>query len=319
MANTPNYRSDRRWNAVAIFAVSASSLIAFSAFDPVPAGEDPVREVAVGNTVSDVPLPPDAGTTVPRRLDLQGADTLGPVTTLSQEESLKFALLLLEDGARFLRNQGQYTVTFQKRERIGGDLRGNEKIEMKVRHTPFFGVYMKWKVGEVGQQVVYNVEANPDRMAVKFGGRRAFIPAMKLDPHGETAMKETRHPVTQAGILAMAERIIIHRREELDGKVPVVCTREEDVLVDDRPCYCFRFDYPSQESSPIYRSSRIMIDTRYHIPLQAINHTWAAEGEQSTAELAEETLIEEYMFSQFNFGVEIAAEAFSLDLTRSRN
>jgi len=62
MANTPNYRSDRRWNAVAIFAVSASSLIAFSAFDPVPAGEDPVREVAVGNTVSDVPLPPDAGT-----------------------------------------------------------------------------------------------------------------------------------------------------------------------------------------------------------------------------------------------------------------
>jgi hypothetical protein len=323
MANTTNDRSDRRWNTAAVLAVSASALLAFSAFDPVPAGEDPVRTVLVsdvpGETVSDVPVPVDAGSAVPRRLDVQVAGSLGPVTTLSQEESLKFALLLLEDGARFLRNQDQYTVTFHKRERIGGDLRQQEDIDMKVRHLPVFSVYMKWKTGQVGQQVVYNVEASPDRMWVKFGGARGLLPALKIDPSGDVAMRETRHPVTQAGILAMAERIIAHRREELEGKVPVVCVRAADGVVDERPCYCFEFRYQSRDTSPVYRSSRIMIDTRYHIPLRAVNHTWGSD-EQVSAEIpAEDTLIEEYMFSRFNFGVQLASEEFAPKFNRSRN
>jgi len=319
MANSSNDRSDRRWNTAAMLAVSASVLLAFSAFDPVPAGEDPVRTVVVSDAVSDVPLPADAGTVVPRRLDVPAAGSPGPVTTLSQEESLKFALLLLEDGARFLRNQDHYTVTFHKRERIGGDLREQEDIDMKVRHLPVFSVYMKWKTGQVGQQVIYNVEVSPDRMWVKFGGARGLLPALKIDPSGDVAMRETRHPVTQAGILAMAERIIAHRREELEGKVPVVCVRSEDVVVDDRPCYCFEFQYASKESSPVYSSSKIMIDTRYHIPLRAVNHTWGSEEQASAEKYTEETLIEEYMFSRFNFGVQLASEDFAPRFSRSRN
>jgi hypothetical protein len=323
MANTTNDRSDRRWNTAAVIAVSASALFAFSAFDPVPAGEDPVRTVVVSDVqsdaVSDVPLPADAGGAVPRSLDVQAAASLGPVTTLSQEESLKFALLLLEDGARFLRNQDQYTVTFHKRERIGGDLRQQEDIDMKVRHLPVFSVYMKWKTVNVGQRLVYNVEASPDRMWVKFGGARALLPAVKIDPTGDMAMRETRHPVTQAGILAMAERIIAHRRDELEGRVPVVCIRTQDGVVDDRPCYCFEFRYQSRDTSPVYRISRIMIDTRYHIPLRAVNHTWSSDEQVSAESPAEETLIEEYMFSRFNFGVQLAAEEFAPKFNRSRN
>jgi hypothetical protein len=62
-----------------------------------------------------------------------------------------------------------------------------------------------------------------------------------------------------------------------------------------------------------------MIDTRYHIPLRAVNHTWGSEEQASAEKYTEDTLIEEYMFSRFNFGVQLASEDFAPRFSRSRN
>ena len=319
MSNGRPSSGARHHNAAAFLAIGASALVAFSCFDPVPAGEEPPRVNTPREVEIAVPVPPEAtDIAAGERTSVMGQET--PVvptgsTALSEQETAIFCLLMLEDGARFLRNLNSYSAVFHKQERIGGDLSDLHQIELKVRHSPAFGVYMKWRNGDKGRQVLFNSEEEDQRMVVKLGGLKGkFLPAVKLDPEGSQAMAEARYPVTKAGLLAMAERIIELRREEINQDIAVTCRRLANQQVDERSCYCFLFEYASRDISPIYRKSLVMIDTRYHVPMRVLNHTWTNDEDGLTAEqIDENTLIEHYSFSDINFAKEYVAEDFSRD------
>lgn len=309
----------RHHNAAAFLAISTSAFIAFSCFDPVPAGEEPPRASAPRELEVAVPIPPEAADIAAgARTSVIPQDS--PVAStgsqaMSDQETAVFCVLMLEDGARFLRNLNSYSAIFHKQERIGGDLSDLHQIELKVRHSPAFGVYMKWRNGDKGRQVLFNSEEADRRMVVKLGGLKGkFLPAVKLDPEGSQAMAEARYPVTKAGLLAMAERIIELRREEINQDLAVTCRRLANQQVDERSCYCFLFEYASREVSPVYRKSLVMIDTRYHVPMRVLNHTWTNDEDGLTVEqIDENTLIEHYSFSDINFAKEYVAEDFSRD------
>lgn len=209
---------------------------------------------------------------------------------------------------------------FSKQERINGDLTQNQIIEMKVQHGPTFGIYMKWKNGDTGRQVLYNDSYPDGQMVVKLGGLKGrLLPAIKLDPRGERAMSEARYPVTEAGILGMTRQILAHREADLKRGYGVICRRLPNQQFDERECMCFVFEYESPEISATYRKSIILIDTRNCIPLMARNYTWARDTDGLTPEeLDEQTLIENYTFTALNFGAELVAEDFSRDNPRYR-
>ena len=51
-------------------------------------------------------------------------------------------------------------------------------------------------------------------MLVKLGGVKGrMVPALKLDPNGAMAMKESRYPITTIGVKQMTEEIIQYRKE----------------------------------------------------------------------------------------------------------
>ena len=304
-----------------------------ASFDPVPAGDD-IRLGGIASTTlptfpSDVPVPPEA-----RHLDRldPNADELtenslstpapqpSGACVLNNNEALQFTLLLLNDGARFLENCPSYTTTFTKQERINGDLSEDQIIDMKVRHEPYFSVYMKWRNGDRGRQVLFSEEYEDRQMVVKLGGFKGrLLPALKLDPNGDRAMSESRYPVTEAGILGMLRQIQKHRSDDVRHGHGVTCRRLPNQEFDQRDCYCFEFIYDSAKQSPIYRRSIILIDTRYHIPLMARNYTWAVDADTlSGEELDQRTLIESYSFSAVNFGSELLAKDFSRDNPRYR-
>lgn len=312
-------KSSGKSNVLAVCVSAASLAVIFSSFDPAPAGEDLsiVRPASV--VLSDVPIPPDAG--ISFRADLRELrDELAPVAVqngmlLDNDEALKFSLLILQDGSRFLENIDTYTTVFSKRERINGDLSNTQTIEMKVRHEPSFSVYMKWKNGDTGRQVLFNEEYEDKKMVVKLGGLKGrLLPAIKLEPTSPRAMSESRYPITQAGLLGMVKQIVACRQNDMKCGEGVTCVRLENQVWDERECYCFQYDYHSPEFSKVYRKSIVLIDTRYHIPLQIANYTWASEADGLTPEqLDEQTLIEDYSFSRIDFGRDLVAEEFSRD------
>ena len=209
--------------------------------------------------------------------------------------------------------KGHRIVLFNKQERISGDLSDIQSIDLKVRHQPSFSVYMKWQNGDKGRQLLYNEDYEDKKMVVKLGGLKGrILPGIKLDPHGPEAMAAARYPVTEAGILGMVKQIIVHRQNDLKHGQGVTCVRLPNQVFDERDCYCFRYEYHLPEFNRQYRKSTILIDSRYHIPLNVINHTWAKEAEGLTAEQLDElTLIENYSFSRVDFGRELVAEEFS--------
>ena len=313
-------KNSRRSNFLAL-SVSAISLgVIFCSFDPVPAGEEIGRsEVSSDN----VPLPQGAiaaaesvellTTTVRQEVGTPATRAGGMI--LNNDDALKFSLLMIQDGQRFIENVDGYSVVFNKQERIQGDLSETQTIELKVRHSPSFGIYMKWKNGDTGRQLLYNEDYEDKKMCVKLGGFKGrLLPAIKLEPTGPEAMAQARYPVTEAGILGMLKLLVLHRQNDIKNGQGVRCVRLEDTEFDDRKCYCFLYEYDSPEFNKTYRKSLLMLDARYHVPLRVINHTWTENSEGLTAtELDEQTLIEDYSFLKIDFGKEMVTIDFSRD------
>ena len=302
MPRIRNFQSSGKRNFLAMCASAASIGAICCNFDPVPAGEE-IQAARVASTItaaentSDVPLPPDilAGSSdSPDPLPVIGAPRTVNSGDLNNNDAIKFSLLLLKDGGRFIDNIDHYRVTFDKRERIKGDIGETQTMDLKVRHHPTFSVYMKWKSGDTGRQLLYNDEYDDKQMMVKLGGLKGrILPALKLDPLGSEAQAGARYPVTEAGLAGMIRQMIVHRENDLNHGHGVICSRLANQTFDERECYCFRYEYSAPEFNTLYRKSIVLMDTRYHVPLQVTNYTWSDNAEGMTPEqLDEMTMID---------------------------
>ncbi len=323
MPRIRNVQSSGKRNFFAMCASAVSIGAICCSFDPVPAGED-LQLVRANSTdgasenTSDVPLPPGIPTSP---LDsLSPSQSIGVVQSvnsgdLNNDDAIKFSLLLLKDGGRFIDNIDNYRVIFEKRERIKGDLGELEAMELKVRHVPNFSVYMKWKTGDAGRQLLYNDEYDDKQMVVKLGGLKGrILPPLKLDPFGSEAKAGARYPVTEVGIAGMIRQMILHRESDLNHGQGVACNRLANHVFDERECYCFKYEYSEPKFNTLYRKSIVLMDTRYHVPLKVTNYTWSDNAEGMTPEqLDEMTMIEDYAFRQLDMGAKLVAEDFSRD------
>ena len=320
--------SSGRRNFVAAFVTVLSVGVLYSSFDPVPAGEDPLvaKNAPVVPTfqVAEVPLPPEASGLTPLvNSDSEGTlDSTTPENSpkeiasleggsLSNQDAIKFCLLLLKDGERYLEKLESYSVKFHRKERINGDMKVPQSISMKVQHSPNFAVYMKWLTGEKGQQVLYSDAYEDGCMVVKFGGFRRMLPALRIDPNSSLAKAESRYPVTEAGINGMIRQIVRYRESDVKRGHGVSCVRMKDQEFDGRLCYCFQLMYDNPSISDVYRKSLLMIDTELHLPLMIRNYTWSAESDGLTEEeLDAVTMIEDYSFTELDLERKLATQEF---------
>lgn len=313
---------------ITVFSVG----VLYSSFDPVPAGEDlvtftpPPTNYVIDETA--VPLPPG----VTAAVETQSAEptdgstaTDAPVakpahgSVLSNMETIKFCVLLLQDGARYMKNLQDYTVNFHREERIDGDLKQPQSMALKVQHVPNFSVYMKWQTGERGRQVLYSDAYEDECMVVKFGGLKRFLPAVRVDPNCSLAKAESRYPITEAGVLGMIDQILTHRKDDLKRGHGVSCVRLSDDEFDGHRCYRFLLKYEDAKFNETYRKSLLLVDARRHIPLMVRNFTWATDSEGlSEEELDKGTLIENYSFTNLDMATKLADSDFSRENPKYR-
>jgi len=98
-------------------------------------------------------------------------------------------------------------AVFLKTERIDGKIQPTQTIELKVRCEPF-SVYMKWLEQPLkGRQVIYQRDRFQGKLVANVGDLFGFGSVFALDPKGPEATKGNRHPITQAGIQHITERL----------------------------------------------------------------------------------------------------------------
>jgi len=195
----------------------------------------------------------------------------------------------------------------------GDDLQELQTIQLKMRHKPF-GLYMKWlEGGDVGRQVLFSEGQYDDQVQVKLGGKLSkVLPTLKLDPTGSMAMKESRHPVTEMGLLQLAELVLQYRRRDLLHPQGVHWEMIPDQKFLDHVCDCWVVEYDNREVEKVYRKSITYIDRKYSLPICVKNFGWPAEGGDfaDVAALDEATFIEYYGYTDIEIETRLSDADF---------
>jgi hypothetical protein len=312
--------------------------------DPVPAGSDPLAIVESEEAAVTIPAPkllkpvitvsspaPMADGLEPRPATVQAdaTTTIAMASTdatpiieappaaggavsgiLSGKAAMQKNIELIEKGLADFSKIPDYMATFTKQERVGGDLSDVQKISLKLRHEPL-SIYMKWRSGQTGQQVIWVEGQNDGKMLVKAGGLKGRLGTLSLDPTSGLAMSQSRHPCTMVGLKGAAERILKYQKAAVERGEGFQCELRDDAEFDGRPCYRCLVQYDSQEYSTEYRKSEILVDKQLSMPVSVMNFTWAQDADPSKVD--EESLIEHYMYTD----IQVQQQFADLDFSRA--
>ncbi len=319
-----NYRFTSAWrrNLVSVVvSVAALGLLFYQIFPTDFGTEAKNIEIEVYSLpIGSLPIVPAVYSSVSGSAQAAIADK--PPRTLSSAAdsvptgklALLMNLLLLERGQARLAEVADYTATFIKQERIGNEISQPQVMRLKIRHQPF-SVYLKWLRGDKGREVIYIAGRNDGNLLVHVGGWKArLLPTVKLDPNGSLAMQESRHPLTDIGLLEVVRRSLGYRQRDLDAESGVRCQMLDNQTFDDRDCYCFTTEYDDSSLSEGNRKTVVYLDKEMSLPVSVTNYGWPPAGEQfDPARLDEMTLIEAYSYSN----IELDQQLTDIDFDRN--
>ncbi len=167
----------------------------------------------------------------------------------------------------------QYRVRLQRQERVGNRLHDPEEVLLSIRRQPV-GVRIEWPQGaNKGREVLYQAGEGPDVMHVNMPG--ALVPRITLPVNSPLALKNSRHPIQEAGFES-----IVTVMESWVAETPDRVRFEGMVTPEggDRPARKVVFQSPEGETRIVH------LDARSHLPVAV--HVTAANGD----------LLEDYRF-----------------------
>ena len=116
--------------------------------------------------------------------------------------------MLAEARAR-LAPIADYRAVLETRERIGDELFPRRVLRLALRHSPF-GVALETDAppAEKGERAWFDGSADePELVAETPGFFGRLVGRVSLDPEGDLALRNRRHPITDIGLLRLAEQI----------------------------------------------------------------------------------------------------------------
>lgn len=300
-----------------IFLVMAVIAVLYANFDPMPVGASytgKTASLAELQSSGVVYAKPKSAASETGSTNKSSTDA-NTQSALNSKTALMMNMMFIEKGIEKLKQVPDYTATFFKEESVVATKPPQSQIiNLKLRHAPL-SIYMKWLAGDEGRELLYVDGQNKGKMLVKIGGAKGrLVPCVKIDPRGALAMQQSRHPVTDVGLLKLAQKILKNRTEEfIAGKSDqIACQLLEDQSFDGRPCWVFILEFQNAEVVKPYRKSIQFIDKEYLLPVCIKNYGWPQNDQNSDDELALDkvTMIEHYSYSNVRMQAQLAEADF---------
>jgi hypothetical protein len=231
---------------------------------------------------------------VPVKLDVW------PTTPMNGRPAMILLLNSLRDAKGRLQAAGGYTAILHKTERLKGKLGDEQLLEMKCRNDPF-SVYFKYIKPEAGKEVLYAVGHYDNNVIAHGAGfSRALIPRLKVPPTSAIAMSGNRHPITEAGLLSLTNRLLGFREMDLkDREAETMLDRVKDK--DGREWFRSLHTHTHYQSDRPFMIVEVLYDPVTRIPVEIKNYDWTTAGEKGTPKLAET-----YRYENLKLGVEFS-------------
>ena len=225
------------------------------------AGPSPSRS-ASGSEVEAAPRP------------LEGASSSWPEGRLegpAAKRALHRALLGLVGRLEAIPG---YEAVVRRRERVGGRWLPEQTLRLKVRHDPA-SVYLKDIGVEEGCEIIHVEGLRDGRLVSHPGGGLIglLVPPVELNPTSPLAMTQSRFPITEAGILPLARRLLAEARRDLDDPgASVVLDRVEGD--DGRPRLRSVRRLGARGDGRSFARTEVQYDPETLIPLSFRFHDW---------------------------------------------
>jgi len=175
------------------------------------------------------------------------------------------------------RQVSDYTARVVKRERIKGKLGNEDFMSVKIRHAkpnaspPVpFSVYLTYVApsGSAGREVLWIEGQNDNKLMTHQFGLRLSLPTSGL-----LAMMGNKYPITDIGMLNLANKLIEKGERDLDKpncKVEIF----ENQSVDEYQCKLIQVTHPKPLPGLDYHLAQIYVDNQTQLPIRYAAYVW---------------------------------------------
>ena len=142
-----------------------------------------------------------------RRADIDEAETPAASSNEAQTAAYSLAPFAWSELSRRYENIKSYTALYEKEEKA---ISKGERQTIKLSFRKPFEIRMDWlnEAGKVDQTAIYQKGKNEDKVTAKKGGMLGSLAGtMKFAPDDPLALEDSKHPITEAGLGVLIERI----------------------------------------------------------------------------------------------------------------
>jgi hypothetical protein len=240
--------------------------------------------------LDDSPTPPPAvpatSDTPPPAIPIVDAPPVWPEGMLEGDAAKTLMLASAQRAADRLARVPYYTATLRKQERLSGRLGPENTLAMKVRNRPF-AIYLKFLAPKAGKEVVY-AEGHHDNKVIAHNGdwTRKLVPRLAVAPDSIVAMADQRHPVTEAGLVHLARKLLHFRQLDMgDDDARTVVDRTTDA--EGRSWLRSIHTHSVADGSRPFARVEVLYDPETQFPLRISSYDWPEEGHEGDLDLAE--------------------------------
>jgi len=202
------------------------------------------------------------------------------------------ALRVAERSLKAAKETEAFSGIFSKRENVNGVLTEKTHMQIKWRSTPF-SVYMKFVEPHAGREVIYVDGKNEGNLLIHETGVKSLVGTLSFKPNSPRVMAEGRYPITEIGLVKLAEAVIAQWQTETKyGEIDVKYYK--NAKLNGKPCRVIQTSHPRPRKQFKFQMTRLYIDAETSLPLRVEQY-----GFPTTAG-GKSVLMEEYEYSQLD-------------------
>ena len=210
---------------------------------------------------------------------------------------LSTALKYARSSLKTVEQAKDYEAVFIKRDIVNGRVCAHV-TDLKYRAEPM-SVYLKFQQPHQGREVIYVHGKNDGKLLAHETGFASIIGTIALLPGSSQAMSESKHPITEIGMVKLVQGIIDQWEAELKyGEIEVkYFPNATHGKLGKRKCLVIQATHPRPRKQFKFHVSRLWIDRETNLAVRVAHWGFPATP------AAEKPLLEEYTYRDVKLNV----------------